>query len=98
MVIRPFLSIAAASLLASCACFREPQVVERVVVQKVEVPVTVTRPIPAELDECRYSLRPPLLEPAPSGLLLPVQEIETYVAFIGGVARCDDAWRAWAAE
>ncbi|MBX6391914.1 MAG: hypothetical protein IRY96_00445 [Burkholderiales bacterium] len=87
------------SLLALllCACATQPQVVTKLVTQKVEVPVPVRATPPKEALECRGAIPdPPKLRDVPGGILIPDDQISALVGYVSGWARCDSIWRAWA--
>lgn len=95
MAIRP--AVFALTALVCAACASQPQVVTRLVTQRVEVPVTVFPQPPAAALDCRARIPdPPRLRDAPGGVLIPEDQIPAFVDYVTGWVRCDAIWRAWA--
>lgn len=85
-------------LPAISGCTADPQVITRTQTVTVQVPVPQRREPPAELLDCGRGLPAPVFEGAAGGLLLREAERPALEALVGGLARCGDAWRAWALE
>jgi hypothetical protein len=88
--------VVALSALSACATPRTPE--PRIVTQRVEIPIEVRREVPGDLATCTDHLPIPQLEDAPGGVLVPFAEIPKLTQMIGMLARCDAAWRVWAAS
>lgn len=83
-------------LICLCGCATQATPEPRIITQRVEIPVQVRRDVPGELLVCTDHLPIPMLEDAPGGLFIPFDQIPKFTQMIGGLARCDAAWRVWA--